>query len=111
MAYKIYVEKQGASYPYDIEHHKGSLPELPSISTKMKPIEEDKANAELEKGEIILDPKTGTLHKALGKPHSKGGTPVSLKEGSFIFSNFKDLAINKDEKELFEFKLYTIKNT
>lgn len=113
MAYKIYVEKQGASYPYDIEHHKGSLPELPSISTKMKPIEEDKANAELEKGEIILDPKTGTLHKALGKPHSKGGTPVSLKEGSFIFSNFKDLAINKDEKELFEFKLggkYKAKN-
>jgi len=105
MAYKIYVEKQGTPYPYDTKHYNGSLPELPEVSTKMKPIEEDNANAEIEKGEIILDPETGALHKALGKPHSKGGTPVSLKDGSFIFSNYKNLAIKKNEKELFEFKL------
>lgn len=99
------VEQQGKSYPYDNYRTDGSLPKVPDISTKMKPIDEDMANAEVEKGEIILDPDTGALHKALGKPHSKGGTPVSLKDGSFIFSNYKNLAIKKDEKELFEFKL------
>lgn len=107
MAYKIYIEKQGASYPNgqtkDVSD--GSLPETPVISTKIKPIDRDKANSEVEKGEIILDPETGALHKALGKSHSKGGTPVFLKSGSFIFSNYKDLAIKKEEKEIFEFKL------
>src|SRR5690349_7771445 len=105
MAYKIYIEKQGTPYPYDVKNYKGSLPEVPEVTTTMKPIDKDKANAEVEKGEIILDPETGALHKALGKPHSKGGTPVSLKDGSFIFSNYKNLAITKNEKELFEFKV------
>jgi len=106
MAYKIYVEPQGKAYPYKSPRteESGSLPENPEITTKMKPIDKEKANAEVEKGEIILDPNTGALHKALGKPHSKGGTPVSLKDGSFIFSNYKPLAIRKSEKEIFEFK-------
>lgn len=105
MAYNIYIEKQGKPYPYDVEKTDGSLPKEPVVSTKMKPIEEKDANSEVERGEIILDPNTGALHKALGKPHSQGGTPVSLKNNSFIFSNFKDLAINKKEKEVFEFKM------
>lgn len=83
----------------------GSLDRDPKISTKMKPVDESEANSEIEKNEIILDPITGALHKALGKSHAKGGTPVSLKDGSFIFSDFKDLAITKSEKERFEFKI------
>lgn len=113
MSYRIYIEKQGKPYPFNRPETDGSLPKQPTISSKIKPIDVEDANSEVEKGEIILDPETGTMHKVLGKPHSKGGTPVSLKDGSFIFSNFKDLAINKNEKELFEFKdggKYTIKN-
>ena len=87
----------------------GYLPPTPKISTKIKPIDIEDANAEVEKGELILDPQTGTLHKALGKPHSKGGTPVNLRDGSFIFSNFKNLAFSKKEKNLFEFKKGGIK--
>lgn len=94
---------------YSGQVSEGSLPREPKISTKMSPLPEDQQNvpglAEIEKGELILDPVTGAIHKALGKTHEKGGTPVSLKDGSFIFSNFKDLAITKDEKERFEFKV------
>jgi len=100
-----YIEKQGKPYPYNVPKYSGSLPDEPTISTKMKAIPEKDANSEIEKGELVLDPELGTLHKALGKPHSKGGTPVNLKPNSFIFSNFKDLAFNKKQKELFEFKL------
>ena len=97
--YKIFIEG-------DIfDKGTGALPKESKITTKIAPVAVEDANSEIEKGELVLDPKTGALHKALGKPHSKGGTPVNLKNDSFIFSNFKDLAINKDQKKLFEFKL------
>src|SRR5687767_14101852 len=104
---KIYIEPQGKSYPYNTPRTEsdGSLPTPPEISSKIKAIDKNKANAEIEKGEIVLDEKTGTLHKALGKPHSKGGTPVSLNNSNFIFANYKPLAINNQEKEIFEFKI------
>lgn len=99
------IEKQGKPYPYDSFRGSGSLPEIPKISTKIKPINEEDANSEIERGEIVLNPETGTMHKALGKPHSQGGTPVNLSDGSFIFSNYKNLAFSKKQKELFEFKM------
>jgi hypothetical protein len=51
------------------------------------PTEKDpkKANIEAEKGELILT-KDFELYKINGKPHSKGGTPLSVNEGDFIFS-------------------------
>lgn len=101
MAYRILIEGKD----FDKVHANGSIGQDPIISTKIKPIDESQANSEIEKGEIVLDPSTGAMHKALGKPHSKGGTPVSLKDNSFIFSNFKNLAINNKEKEVFEFKM------
>lgn len=100
-----YIEKQGKPYPYDKFRGNGSLPDIPVVTTKIKPINKEDANSEIEKGEIVLDPETGALHKALGKPHSQGGTSVNLKDNSFIFSNFKDLAINDKQKELFNFKI------
>src|SRR6478609_6533887 len=74
------------------------------INSTIKPIEEDDANSEIEKDEVVLNPDMGGLWKALGKSHSKGGTPVNLRDGSFIFSNHKSLSITEKEKELFEIK-------
>lgn len=97
--YRIFIEND------NFDKNSGDLPITPSISTKIKAISKDLANSEIEKGELVLDPENGSIHKALGKTHSKGGTPVNLKDNSFVFSNFKDLAIKSKEKEIFEFKL------
>ena len=81
---------------------------IDNVSSKLKPLSKDqihKATAEVEKGEFILNPETFTLHKALGKRHNKGGTPVNIPENSFIFSDFKDLGFNKSDEKRFEFKL------
>jgi len=75
------------------------------ITTKITPIDRNEANVEIEQGEYVFNPDKMTLHKALGKKHEKGGTPVNLPENSFIFSNYKDLAISKPEKQLFELNL------
>jgi hypothetical protein len=83
------------------------------VTSEIKSIDRDQANAELEKHEIVFDPKKLTMHKVIGPWHSEGGVPVNLNEGSFIFSNYKDLAINKKERELFELKMggtYKAKN-
>lgn len=100
MSYKIFIEGQ----KYSNSGTSNAVNSDKEISSKIKAIPEEDANSEIEKGELVLDPETGAIHKALGKSHSKGGTPVNLKDNSFIFSNFKDLAINRKEKDLFEFK-------
>ena len=74
------------------------------INTTIKPIDEKKATAELEKGEIVFDPNKLTLHKVLGKRHSAGGTPVNLDPGTFIFSDFKKLKIKEKDAKIMEFK-------
>lgn len=78
-----------------------------SVTSTVKPIDRDKANLEAEKNEVLLTFKpTGlALHKIQGKPHSKGGTPLNVPEGSFIFSKDKSMALTKDEIE--EYKLGT----
>jgi hypothetical protein len=81
---------------------------MDNVSTKIKALPKDqihKASAEVEIGEYIMNPNTLSLHKALGKRHSKGGTPVNIPDNSFIFSDFKDLGFDKSDKERFEFKL------
>lgn len=100
MSYKIFIEGQ----KYSNSGASSAIESDKQISSKIKAIPEEDANSEIEKGELVLDPETGAIHKALGKSHAKGGTPVNLKDNSFIFSNFKNLAINKKEKDLFEFK-------
>lgn len=107
--YKIFVEgNQGYS------SNEGELLDgMDNISTKIKPLSKDnlnKANAEIEVGEYVFNPESLSLHKALGKRHSKGGTPVNIPDNSFIFSDFKDLAFNKNDKERFEFKMGGLKN-
>jgi hypothetical protein len=87
------------------------------INTTIKPIDEDKANIEAEKDEVLLTFKpTGlALHNIKGKLHSKGGTPLNVPDGSFIFSNDKDMSLSKEEIETFKLGSYQkgglIKNT
>lgn len=94
---------------YSEDNDQGELVDgIDNVSTKVKALPKDqlnKANAEIERNEIILNPDTLSLHKALGKKHSKGGTPVNIPDNSFIFSDFKDLGFNKNDKDRFEFKM------
>lgn len=76
---------------------------LLDVNSTVKPIDEEDANIEAEAGEVLLQPD-GSVFKVLGKPHSKGGTPLNVPDGSFIYSKFKPLSIDKESKELFGFK-------
>lgn len=82
-----------------------------SINTTIKPIDEYNATAEIEKSELVFNPNTLTLHKALGKSHAKGGTPVNLENGSFIFSNYNKLKFNNDDKKEMGFQSNKTKKT
>lgn len=76
------------------------------------PTEKDpkKANIEAEKGELILT-KDFELYKINGKSHKKGGTPLSVNEGDFIFSkkleapgsDFNKIFGNFDEKKKYSY--------
>lgn len=77
------------------------------ITTTIGALPKDKLqfqSAELEKDEVIFDPNKGTLHKVIGNTHAKGGTPVDINEGTFVFSNYKKLALNKNDLEEMSFK-------
>ena len=74
------------------------------INSSVKPVDEDKANIEAEKGEILLKFDMGGMFNIKGKKHYQGGTPLIADEGDFIFSDDKDLAITTKEKEMFGFK-------
>ena len=79
---------------------------------KNYPTEKDpkKANIEAEKGELILT-KDFELYKINGKPHTKGGTPLAVNEGDFIFSkklegsgkDFNKIFGNFDEKKKYSY--------
>lgn len=90
-------------YYYSTGEEENLLPDEVKVNSIIKPIDREDSNVEIEKGEIVLHPN-GNLLKATGKTHARGGTPVSLPENSFIFSNFKPLAIDKEDKELFKFQ-------
>lgn len=74
------------------------------ISSSLNPVDRENANIEAEKGEMLIKPNLDGFYKIKGKPHSDGGTPLAVPEGSFIFSNAKSLAFTNKDKELFQFK-------
>lgn len=74
------------------------------ITTTMKGVDESDANLEAERGEVIVNPDLSGVYNIGGKPHSRGGTPLYAKGGSFIYSNSKGLAITKQDAEDFDFK-------
>ncbi len=86
-----------------------SIYDEPKISTTIKE-NPYTANTELEgkgvgrKGEVVLRPDGEALHDVVGKRHYAGGVETWLPEGSFVFSDFKDLALNKRDHQLFELK-------
>ena len=83
-----------------------ALPEE-KITTSIKPINREDATLEAEKGEIVYDPNKLTLNKVLGKRHGqdgKGGTPLNLPEGNFLFSDYNKLSIKPKDRELMQFK-------
>src|SRR5687768_11774365 len=75
-----------------------------NVNASAKPVDRDLANMEAEKGELLLKFDLGGLFAVKGKSHSQGGTPLKADAGDFIFSKDKELAITKQEKELFDFK-------
>lgn len=91
-------------YRSDIGNKQPSLYEEPEITGSVKPVDDDIANIEAEKNEIILKPDLSGLYLVNGKKHSQGGTKLKVDPGSFIFSDFKDLSISKEEQELLKFQ-------
>ena len=84
------------------EHPSIDAPDKINSTIKENPY---RANAEIEGGEVVLQPDLSALFKASGKKHSRGGMDVYLRPDAFVFSDFKDLNITEDEKELFELKM------
>lgn len=82
------------AFQFPVTFKEGMAPNL-EVKKNLGPVPRDKANIEAEKGETILTPMgddawTKTLPKTYvigGKKHSKGGTPLDVPEGSFIFSD------------------------
>jgi hypothetical protein len=72
-----------------------------SVSSTLKPVPRKMANIEAEKGETVygdLDGDGGKEHmKVGGKRHSEGGTPLSVPEGSFVFSDTAKMKIKDPE--------------
>ena len=77
------------------------------IGNTLGPVDRDEANLEAERGETVLaDVDNDGLQEHMkigGKLHSEkdaygnGGTPLSLPEGSFVFSNTKKMKIKDPE--------------
>lgn len=71
------------------------------VKNTMTAIDRKDANVEVEGGETVVGDINGDgflEHMSfVGKRHSKGGMPVNLPEGSFIFSDTKKLRIKDQE--------------
>ena len=72
-----------------------------SVSNTIQEVSRNQANIEAEKGETIygdVDQDGSLEHMNIGgKPHTQGGTPLNVPEGSFIYSNTKKLKIKEPE--------------
>lgn len=108
---RVYIEENNhtkyddyGNFKYYNTDSDNTGPVSEGINDSIKGINREDANLEAELGETLFDNEKMTLHKILGKTHKKGGTPLNLNPGDFIFSNDKSLNINKKEKDLFELK-------
>ena len=81
-------------------------PNIPTRRT-LKPVPREEANVEAEKGEVaygdINGDKFAESYVIGGKRHANGGTPLNLPEGTYIFSDFRDMKI-KDPRILAMFE-------
>ena len=82
------------AFQFPVTFREGMKPGF-DVKKRLGPVDRDKANIEAEVNETIITPMgddawTKSLPKTYvigGKKHSKGGTPLSVPEGSFIFSD------------------------
>ena len=82
------------AFQFPVNFKEGMKPNL-DVKKNLGPTDRNKANIEAEKGETIVTPMgddawTKAIPKTFvigGKKHSKGGTPLNVPEGSFIFSD------------------------
>jgi hypothetical protein len=76
-----------------------------SVSDTAQPVPRSAANIEAELGETMvgdLDDDGRLEHMKIGgKPHSKGGTPLNVKPGTFVFSQTKKMAFGGPALEAF----------
>lgn len=98
-------------YPFkhNPQVYKEPIKETPEITGTIKSVPREDANIETEAGEILMRPGGEGLYKIKGKKHSQGGTPIFAEGGSFIFSNDPDLHIDKEERDIFDFKDSSVK--
>ena len=72
-----------------------------NVKNTMGAVPEEEANIEVEGGETVVGDinKDGFLEQFtfVGKRHSKGGMPVNIPEGSFVYSDTKNLTIKDPE--------------
>jgi hypothetical protein len=93
-----------SSYGLNLGHRTvySDMPDNPheKLSKSLQPVPRDKAKIEAEKGETAYGDFDGDgmlEHKVIaGKPHSQGGTPLNVPDGTFIFSNTKKMRIGGD---------------
>lgn len=82
------------AFQFPVTFKEGMEPGL-DVKKNLGPVDRNKANIEAERGETIITPMgddawTKSIPKTFiigGKKHSKGGTPLDVPEGSFIFSD------------------------
>jgi len=82
----------------DIDQYIGE--EQLKVQKTIQPIDRDKANVEVEKGEVVVTDNGDGIpetYVAGGKRHSAGGTPLNLPDDSFIFSDTKSMRIKDPE--------------
>lgn len=82
----------------DIDQYLGE--EGVKVQKTIKPIDREKANVEVEKGEVVVTDNGDGIPETFvagGKRHSAGGTPLNLPDDSFIFSDTKSMRIKDPE--------------
>lgn len=80
----LYTTSLISSNPSDYKQ----LPGSEDVRGTYPQADRDKANVEIEKGEILISPDMSSIYNAGGKKHSKGGTPIIAKEGAYIVSDY-----------------------
>lgn len=89
-----------ANYGLDIVpdfNRTDTLPDVGSIRTTLKAVDRDEANIEAEAGETIVgdfDQDGMNEHmKVGGNRHHKGGTPLAVPDGAFVFSDTRKMRL------------------
>lgn len=105
---KVRIKSRGSQNDFGLVTNFGNVnnfnnsDQTSNVKDTLGAVPKHKANAEVENGEVAIGDinEDGLLEHFTysGKKHSEGGIPAKLPNGSFIFSNSKDLKI--EDKDL-----------